>query len=669
MAIRIWNTNSNDWVGRTVYLSIPDASGETPGTGDDPSTGDTPGSGTDPGTGNTPGTGGNTPGTGTLSDGTYTTTVTSSAAMFKIVKCELTVVNGQIRAQITLSGTGYDMLYMGTAAAAAGDSANWISPDRTADYTADDGSAKTGTVFTIPVSALDTPISVAAHGSKWYDRTLTFNSADLQKTSGDDETVQPSDGSSDGKPADTEPEVPTPAEESQYESDLSGSTSAVDNSTTLADGVYTPDTFSWSGGTGRLSISCTQVTVTNGRAYATLAFSSTNIGYVKASGNIYYPTVSGGRSLFTIPVRLNANNTIIGMTTAMSAAHEVAYNIYVYIAAAAASDRGEDVNTIGFGDENSARTLDDEAPEVLGFVYDADNENEVAYAETFRLFFYDQGVRLLEVDMTGGTARDPEAVGNEEAEASEEAETVSEDTGMEEEGSSAESAVDTEIYMEDVVYYLLVPEGVEVPAGLDKEVVIITIPAENVYASSEEAMAALETLDLLGLLTATDEEPAEEEDGEASDAPDEAPAFAGSWNDPNFRELIRSNTQIAFLSDMILPRIVDEDDRNADNEDLFYEADADNLDAYFTGEDGELLSVDAQTDRMAEITEYFATLGIPVIVDRSADEDTDLAAAEWIKVYGVLFGREDEANALFGEAVEAAVAAGEIEAPDAGEAA
>ena len=42
------------------------------------------------------------------------------------------------------------------------------------------------------------------------------------------------------KPADTKPE-----QESKYESDLSGGTSKVDSATTLADGVYTPDGFSF----------------------------------------------------------------------------------------------------------------------------------------------------------------------------------------------------------------------------------------------------------------------------------------------------------------------------------------------------------------------------------------------------------------------------------------
>ena len=51
---------------------------------------------------------------------------------------------------------------------------------------------------------------------------------------------------------------------------------------------------------------------------------------------------------------------------------------------------------------------------------------------------------------------------------------------------------------------------------------------------------------------------------------------------------------------------------------------------------------------------FYALLGIPMIVDRSEDEKDDLAKAEWIKVYGVIFGCEDQANALYNKAVQQA---------------
>ena len=79
---------------------------------------------------------------------------------------------------------------------------------------------------------------------------VTFLSSSLTKTG---EVVTPDPGKDPTKP--TDPETPTdpkkPDDESQHESDTSGSTTKVNNGTTLKDGVYTPDKFSFSGGSGR----------------------------------------------------------------------------------------------------------------------------------------------------------------------------------------------------------------------------------------------------------------------------------------------------------------------------------------------------------------------------------------------------------------------------------
>ncbi len=160
----------------------------------------------------------------------------------------------------------------------------------------------------------------------------------------------------------------------------------------LADGVYTPDKFSWSGGTGKVSISCTKITVTGGQAYATIVFSSGSYGYVKANGNTYYPTATGSTSTFVIPVELNKNNTIIGMTTKMSTAHEISYSIFIYLSAAAKAD-----GTTVSGETNlSADTLDEKAPEIMGLSYQS--ETKVEHAEYFKIYHYDQGITLLEID-------------------------------------------------------------------------------------------------------------------------------------------------------------------------------------------------------------------------------------------------------------------------------
>ena len=57
------------------------------------------------------------PGVVVPADGIYkVNNVVSSSAMFRVVGCTLTVKNGKMSAVLTLSGTGYDYLYLGTKA-------------------------------------------------------------------------------------------------------------------------------------------------------------------------------------------------------------------------------------------------------------------------------------------------------------------------------------------------------------------------------------------------------------------------------------------------------------------------------------------------------------------------------------------------------------------------
>lgn len=122
--------------------------------------------------------------------------------------------------------------------------------------------------------------------------------------------------------------------------------------------------------------------------------------------------VSGGSSIFTIPVELNKNNTIIGMTTRMSVAHEISYNIFISLAAA--KKGGSTSSSTGFvkadGTISTISTdnskLDTTAPEIMGLEYKA--ETKLAYAEYFKMYHYDEGITLLEIDMTKDTERDPE---------------------------------------------------------------------------------------------------------------------------------------------------------------------------------------------------------------------------------------------------------------------
>lgn len=613
--------------------------------------------------------------TNKVADGIYSAEATTNAAMFKVVGVKLTAKNGKMTAVITLSGSGYDYLYMGTGKDAAAESGAWIASTGKVDYTLD-GETKTGMQFEIPVEALDQELAVAAHAvksGKWYDRAITIASSSLKKTGdlpSDDNkgdtpkptlvptktpTVSPSETpvvkptstptpAPTQKPADTKPE-----QESKYESDLSGGTSKVDSATTLADGVYTPDGFSFSGGSGKVTISCSKITVTNGQAYATIAFSSPYYGYVKANGNKYMANVSGGSSIFTIPVELNKNNTIIGMTTRMSVAHEISYNIFISLAAA--KKGGSTSSSTGFvkadGTTSTISTdnskLDTTAPEIMGLEYKA--ETKLAYAEYFKMYHYDEGITLLEIDMTKDTERDPEkqteddkkAEDTDTAAATDEEEAAA---ASDSKKTSTEKAKDLtektkELYEGNVVKYLIVPKDVEIPAGLDKDMIVIQLPVEKAYVASEDALKLLdEQLDAAESIKAVGMEQKDcQIENIAKAMEDKKISFDGAFDDLDYKALVKDEIDFAILPSEFLPGNVKDEKADEDKtpEELLKE----------------------ENERLSDTAERLATLTIPMLVDRSADEKTDLAKAEWLKVYGVIFGCEDQANELFQQMVKA----------------
>ena len=645
--------------------------------------------------------------TNKIADGIYEATAETGAAMFKVVKVKLTAKDGKMTALITLSGVGYNYLYLGTAADAAADKSAWIASKGEGEYTLN-GETKTGLQFEIPVEALDQGLAVAAHAvksGKWYDRAITIASSSLKKT-GD----LPSDDSNDPKPTIVPTKTPTvspsetpvvkptstpapaptqkpadtkPEQESKYESDLSGGTSKVDSATTLADGVYTPDGFSFSGGSGKVTISCSKITVTNGQAYATIAFSSPYYGYVKANGNKYMANVSGGSSIFTIPVELNKNNTIIGMTTRMSVAHEISYNIFISLAAA--KKGGSTSSSTGFvkadGTISTISTdnskLDTTAPEIMGLEYKA--ETKLAYAEYFKMYHYDEGITLLEIDMTKDTERDPEKQNEDDKKAEDTDTAAAEDTAAatdEEEAAAASDSKKTstgkakdltektkELYEGNVVKYLIVPKDVEIPAGLDKDMIVIQLPVEKAYVASEDALKLLdEQLDAAESIKAVGMEQKDcQIENIAKAMEDKKISFDGAFDDLDYKALVKDEINFAILPSEFLPgNAKDEEDADAADEtaDTKAEDQKDDKDDKTTDEKAdedktpeELLK--EENERLSDTAERLATLTIPMLVDRSADEKTDLAKAEWLKVYGVIFGCEDQANELFQQIVKA----------------
>lgn len=663
---------------------------------------------------------GDIPAEGTPADGIYSTSAVTGAAMFKVVGTKLTVKNGKMTALITLSGVGYDYLYMGTAADAANNKAQWIKYNGTAAYILD-GVTKTGRTYEIQVSALDKPITVASHSeshNKWYDRTITFSSKDLKKlgdvSNGDNgnngNSGNPNNGSTNGgnnntngsgnTTGNTTTTVDTkPDTESKYESDTSGSTKAVNSKTKLKDGVYKPDKFSWSGGSGRVNITCDKVTIKNGQALATIVFSSSAYQYVKANGKKYLPTHTGGKSIFVIPVELNKNNSIIGMTTKMSTAHEITYSILVYLSAADEAGDGSvsaDGSSSGrnFG---SNEKLDEKAPDIIGLEYKS--ETKLDYAKYFKIYHYDKDVTLLEIDMAKDTDKDPEKLKEETA--TKDSEKTSTKTDSKKNNKSGkkkavkiaikrdnedskksdtqsityndegEAVVQTQeeiiadLYKANVVKYLIVPEDsdVELPVGIEKEMIVIHLPVKHAYVDSEESLNTMDDLKLLKKIAAVGYDQDETDIEAVNKALEkEDMVYAGSADDLKFREIVKNKIDLAIVSSEILSGSETEKAVKEGKDGKTTKTDSTDKKTVDTTKKKDSKTVndvtgDSETEATSvldSLADNFATLGIPLIIDRSADEKSELAKAEWLKVYGAVFGCSKKTDQLYNKAVKAA---------------
>ena len=658
---------------------------------------------------------GDIPAEGTPADGIYSTSAVTGAAMFKVVGTKLTVKNGKMTALITLSGIGYDYLYMGTGADAANHTDQWIKYKGTATYTLD-GETKTGRTYEIPVAALDKPITVASHSEshkKWYDRTITFSSKDLKKigdvsiggngnSGSTDNGTTGGNGSTNGSnntTGNTTTKVDTkPDTESKYESDTSGSTKAVNSKTKLKDGVYKPDKFSWSGGSGRVNITCDKVTIKNGQALATIVFSSSAYQYVKANGKKYLPTHTGGKSIFVIPVELNKNNSIIGMTTKMSTAHEITYSILVYLSAADEAGDGSvsaDGSSSGrnFG---SNEKLDEKAPDIIGLEYKS--ETKLDYAKYFKIYHYDKDVTLLEIDMTKDTDKDPEKLKEETA--TKDSEKTSTKTDSKKNNKSGkkkavkiaikrdnedskksdtqsityndegEAVVQTQeeiiadLYKANVVKYLIVPEDsdVELPVGIEKEMIVIHLPVKHAYVDSEESLNTMDDLKLLKKIAAVGYDQDETDIEAVNKALEkEDMVYAGSADDLKFREIVKNKIDLAIVSSEILPGSETEKAVKEGKDGKTTKTDSTDKKTVDTTKKKDSKRVndvtgDSETEATSvldDLADNFATLGIPLIIDRSADEKSELAKAEWLKVYGAVFGCSKKTDQLYNKAVKA----------------
>lgn len=153
--------------------------------------------------------------------------------------------------------------------------------------------------------------------------------------------------------------------------------------------------------------------------------------------------------------------------------------------------------------------------------------------------------------------------------------------------------------------FLLVPEGKRVPDGME-EITVIRQPLDNIYVAASSAMDLIDGIGRLGCVAMTSTSLNDWNLPNVIAAIENGSMlYAGKYSSPDYELILSEKCSLALESTMIY--------------------------------------------HSPDIKEQLENLGIPVMVERSSYEPHPLGRLEWIKLYGLLMGAEDEAETFFSE--------------------
>ncbi len=162
------------------------------------------------------------------------------------------------------------------------------------------------------------------------------------------------------------------------------------------------------------------------------------------------------------------------------------------------------------------------------------------------------------------------------------------------------------ITISDGSRYLVVPKASEIPEGLDSDITVLRQPIDNIYLVATSAMCLFDSLDSLESikLSGTKSEGWYIENARTAMESGHI-IYAGKYSVPDYELIVSSDCSLAVESTMI--------------------------------------------NHTPEVKEKLEDLGIPVLIDQSSYESHPLGRTEWIKLYGVLTGKEAAAKKVFDE--------------------
>lgn len=161
------------------------------------------------------------------------------------------------------------------------------------------------------------------------------------------------------------------------------------------------------GGSGRASVtSPAKVEIKDGKAVATLEWSSPNYDYMVVDGEKYLPVNIEGNSVFQIPVEaFDQDIAVIADTVAMSTPHEIEYTLNFHAgengqnAAKADTSEQEDADGAEKGQQTAAVGGNPAKTAAASLTYD--HSMELSYAENFAVDYYEGGYKLLTTQLNG----------------------------------------------------------------------------------------------------------------------------------------------------------------------------------------------------------------------------------------------------------------------------
>ena len=164
--------------------------------------------------------------------------------------------------------------------------------------------------------------------------------------------------------------------------------------------------------------------------------------------------------------------------------------------------------------------------------------------------------------------------------------------------------------------YLVIPEGAPVPEGISEDVTLLQQPVGDIYLAASDSMCLFDALGELDAVTVSGIERDDWSLASAREAMDSgAIVYGGKYRAPDYELLVSRGVRLAVESTMI--------------------------------------------NHTPEVREKLIELGIPVFTELSSYESEPLARAEWVKLYGVLLGKEAEAGEAFRRQVDQVSALGE----------